>query len=88
MAETLQILFALGFIVFLVYLVSRILLKPLKLALKIVVNSLFGLLLLWGFNFIGAFFDILIPINVVTILITGFLGIPGLIFLIIMQFLL
>lgn len=88
MVDTMQILFAIGFIVFLVYIVSRILLKPIKLVLKILVNSLFGLLLLWGFNFIGAFFDILIPINVVTILLAGFLGIPGLILLIIMQFLL
>ena len=88
MADSMQVLFAVAFLVFLVYLVCRILLKPLKLALKLVVNSMFGLLLLWGFNFIGAFLSIVIPINLVTILIAGFLGIPGLILLIIMQFLL
>lgn len=88
MIDSMQILFAIAFLVFLVYLVSRILLKPLQLVFKLVVNSLFGLLLLWGFNFVGAFLQILIPINLGTILIAGFLGIPGLILLIILQFLL
>lgn len=88
MVDTMQILFAIGFLVFLVYLVSRILIKPLQLVFKLVVNSLFGLLLLWGFNFIGSFLGLLIPINLVTVLMAGFLGIPGLILLIIMQVLL
>ncbi|NLC38096.1 MAG: pro-sigmaK processing inhibitor BofA, partial [Clostridia bacterium] len=61
---------------------------PLKLAVKILVNSLFGLLLLWGFNFLGALMALAIPINLVTILVAGFLGIPGLILLIILQVLL
>lgn len=88
MVDSMQILFAVGFLVLLVYLISRILLKPLKWVFKLMVNSLFGLLLLWGFNFIGAFLGILIPINFGTIIVAGFLGIPGLILLIILQFLL
>ncbi|MGI6551714.1 MAG: pro-sigmaK processing inhibitor BofA family protein [Bacillota bacterium] len=88
MVDFLQVFFALAFLVFLVYVISRILVKPLKLAVKILVNSLFGLLLLWGFNFLGALMALAIPINLVTILVAGFLGIPGLILLIILQVLL
>lgn len=88
MVDATQIIFAVGFLIVLVYLISRILLKPLKLVFKLIVNSVFGLMLLWGFNFIGAMFHILIPINVPTVLIAGFLGLPGLILLIILQFIL
>lgn len=88
MVDATQIIFAVGFLIVLVYLISRILLKPLKLAFKLLVNSVFGLMLLWGFNFIGAAFHVLIPINVPTVLIAGFLGLPGLILLIILQFIL
>ena len=88
MVDFLQVFFALAFLVFLVYVISRILVKPLKLAVKILVNSLFGLLLLWGFNFLGTLMALTIPINLVTILVAGFLGIPGLILLIIFQVLL
>lgn len=88
MNDSMQILFAVLFLIFLVYLVGRILVKPFKLVFKIFVNSLFGLLLLWGYNFIGDYFGLIIPINLLTILIAGFLGIPGLILLIILNFIL
>jgi len=88
MVDFMQVFFALAFLVFLVYVISRILVKPLKLAVKVLVNSLFGLLLLWGFNFLGTLMALTIPINLVTILVAGFLGIPGLILLIILQVLL
>ena len=88
MIDLTQIIFAVGFLLVLIYLISRILLKPLKLIFKLIINSIVGLMLLWGFNFIGALFYILIPINIPTVLIAGFLGLPGLILLIILQFIL
>lgn len=88
MQDVVQLIFAVLFLVFLVYLVGRILAKPFKLAFKIVVNSIFGLLLLWGYNFLGQQIGIVIPINPLTILLAGFLGIPGLILLIILNFIL
>ncbi len=86
--ETLQLVFALLFLLFVVYLLGNILLKPLKLVFKIIINSFFGLILLWAFNFIGGFVDFFIPLNLVTVLVAGFLGLPGLVLLIILKIIL
>jgi inhibitor of the pro-sigma K processing machinery len=88
MNDFMQLVFAGLFLVFLIYLVGKIVVKPFRLIFKIFFNSLFGVLLLWGYNFIGNFIGIVIPINVFTVLISGFLGIPGLIVLIILNFIL
>jgi inhibitor of the pro-sigma K processing machinery len=81
-ADTIQLILALLFLGFLLYLIGGLLLRPLRLAFKIAVNSFFGLLLLWVFNFIGSYFSFTIPLNWLTVLIAGFLGIPGLLLLI------
>ncbi|NLW08196.1 MAG: pro-sigmaK processing inhibitor BofA [Clostridia bacterium] len=83
--EILQLAFAVLFLLFVLYLLGSILLKPLKLIFKLVVNSLLGVVLLWVFNFLGAFFNFFIPLNVVTVLIAGFLGLPGLILLVVLN---
>ena len=85
--ETAQLVFAVVFILFLVLIVTRILVKPLRLLAKLLFNSIVGLLMLLGFNLIGNLFGMMIPVNLVTILLTGFLGVPGLILLIILQIL-
>jgi len=83
--DTIQLILAGVFLLFLVYLLGSILLKPLKLVFKIILNSIFGLLLLWAFNFFGAYFNFFIPLNWLTILIAGFLGLPGLVLLIFLR---
>ncbi|WP_406677417.1 pro-sigmaK processing inhibitor BofA family protein [Neomoorella carbonis] len=83
--DTVQLILAGIFLLFLVYLVGSIVLKPLKWIFKIIVNSFFGLLLLWAFNFFGSNFNFFIPLNWVTVLIAGFLGLPGLILLIFLR---
>lgn len=85
--EPAQLFFAVAFVLFLLLVSARILVKPLRLLVKILVNSLIGLLLLVAFNFVGGLMDFTIPINIVTILLAGFLGIPGLILLIVVQML-
>lgn len=80
-----QLLFAVAFILFLVLVSARILVKPLRILAKMLFNSLVGLLMLIAFNFVGGLIGFTIPINLVTALVAGFLGIPGLIFLIIVQ---
>lgn len=55
----------------------RLLLTPMKLALKLAVHSGCGFLCLWLLNAISAFTGILFPINAVTVLTAGFLGLPG-----------
>lgn len=83
--DTIQLILAGIFLLFLVYLLGSILLKPLKLAFKIIINSFFGLILLWAFNFFGGYFNFFIPLNWLTVLIAGFLGLPGLLLLIFLR---
>ncbi|MGB9660388.1 MAG: pro-sigmaK processing inhibitor BofA family protein [Moorellaceae bacterium] len=80
--ESIQLILAFLFLAFLVYLVGRLLLTPLRLLGKLALNSLFGLLLLWAFNFAGHYFSFTIPLNWLTVLIAGFLGLPGLLLLV------
>ncbi|MBU3183034.1 pro-sigmaK processing inhibitor BofA family protein [Clostridium psychrophilum] len=58
---------------------------PLKILVKLILNGVFGVLLLLIANFIGNYFGMNIAINAVTALISGFLGVPGVIFLIIFK---
>ena len=74
-------LFAIFFIVYLVV-------KPFRWVLKIIFNSLLGVVFLWVINIIGQGLGFHIPINLLTILIVGLLGIPGLIVLIVFNLLL
>lgn len=59
--------------------------KFLKWPLKILLNGVIGIVLLYIANFIGGYLGFSIGINAVTALIAGFLGVPGVIFLIIFQ---
>ena len=58
-------------------LLLRLLLLPVKLAWKLVLNALCGLSCLWLINSAAIFTGIAIPINAVTALTAGTLGIPG-----------
>ncbi|MBE6047963.1 MAG: pro-sigmaK processing inhibitor BofA [Clostridium sp.] len=63
--------------------ILAILIKFFKWPIKILLNGIFGVFLLYVVNFFGASFGIHIGINIVTALIAGILGIPGVIVLII-----
>ena len=56
---------------------------PLKILGKLILNGAFGVILLLLVNFVGEYVGITIAINAVTALIAGFLGVPGVIFLIV-----
>ena len=62
-------------------LVFQVLMKPVKLLWKILLNSAIGVILLLLVNYGGNYFDFSLPINIITVLIAGFLGIPGIILL-------
>ena len=66
-------------------LVLFVILKLFKWPLKILLNGVFGVVLLYIVNLIGANFGFSIGINVVTALIAGILGIPGVAVLIIFK---
>ena len=66
-------------------LVLFVVLKLLKWPLKILLNGIFGVFILYIVNLIGVNFGFSIGINVITALITGILGIPGVAVLIIFK---
>ena len=62
-----------------------LIIKLLKWPIKILVNGIIGIILLYVANYIGEYLNFYITINPITALIAGFLGIPGVIFLVIFQ---
>jgi len=63
--------------VVLIFLIGKLFLWPLKMVLKLAANSLIGGLAILIINAIGAGFGIFIPLNMLSALIVGALGIPG-----------
>ena len=58
-------------------LLFRVMLMPVALAVKLAVHSGCGFLCLWILNTASPFTGIFLPVNAVTVLISGFLGLPG-----------
>lgn len=50
----------------------------------VIKNIVIGLILVYLTNIIGVYFNINIPVNFITILVAGFLRIPGLIVLLVL----
>ena len=55
----------------------RLLLIPMKWFFKLGIHSACGFFCLWMLNAVSTFTGICFPINAVTILVAGFLGLPG-----------
>ena len=66
----------------------RILLLPLRWGWKLLINTLCGYGCLLLLNTLGPFTHIYFPVNTVTVLIAGFLGLPGVSVLVLAQLLL
>jgi len=71
-----------------IVLLVQMIMKPVKLVWKLLFNSALGLVLLMLVNYGGAFLNFALPINIITVLVAGFLGIPGILLLICFQLLL
>ncbi|KZL88433.1 pro-sigmaK processing inhibitor BofA family protein [Clostridium magnum] len=67
------------------YILVKVFAWPLKLLFKLIINAVLGVILLLVVNFIGQYFNFYIGINAITAIIAGFLGVPGVIFLIIFK---
>lgn len=65
--------------------VLYVLIKLLKWPIKLLINGICGVILLYIVNFIGAAFGLHIAINIITALIAGIFGIPGVVALILFQ---
>lgn len=69
-----------------VIVVAKLLAWPVKKILKLAVNVVLGLIMIFLVNTFGMAIGITIPFNIVTALIAGILGVPGVIALIIIGF--
>lgn len=72
--------------ILLAVLLFRILSVPLRWMLKLLLNAAIGYVGLLIFNFFGDFIGLQIALNWVTILVTGFLGLPGVVLLLLCQY--
>lgn len=60
-----------------IFLVGKIFLWPLKMVLKLVASSLIGGIAILLINAVGAGFGLFIPLNIISAVVVGTLGIPG-----------
>ncbi len=63
----------------------RLLMLPIQWFLKIAVHAGCGFLSLWILNAVSGYSGLFIPMNAVTVSVAGFLGIPGIILLVILE---
>ena len=78
--------YAIGLV--LLYVLGYLLLVPLKWLWKLLVNGVLGGLILFGVNLIGGIFGVRLAVNFVTALIAGLLGIPGVLLLFLLKWML
>ncbi|MBU2703762.1 inhibitor of the pro-sigma K processing machinery [Sporomusaceae bacterium BoRhaA] len=81
----LNVILAYLFGIILILFVGKIFLMPLKLVFKLLYNGVVGGIMLYVINFIGIHFGFTIALNPVTALVAGFLGIPGIVLLILFK---
>lgn len=70
------------------YVILKVLSLPIKIIIKLLVNALIGGIVLFLINLIGASFGLVLDITWLTAVIVGFFGVPGVIIVMILQFLL
>ncbi len=80
-----NVILAYVFGIILIYLLGRMFLMPIKLIFRLIYNALIGGVMLWILNFAGAHFGFNIAVNPITALVAGFLGLPGVILLILFK---
>lgn len=73
--------------IILLILLFKLLTAPLKWVFKLLLNALAGFVALVLINFVGGFIGLALTINVVSCLVAGFLGLPGVILLILIKYL-
>lgn len=70
-----------GIAILAILIIGKMLSFPIKLIFKLAVNGIVGAIMLFILNFIGSSFGITVGVNVISALIAGFFGIPGVVFL-------
>ena len=68
---------------FLIYIFGRLLIVPVKMLLKLLASSVAGGIILLLINAAGGVIGIMVPVNIATAAVTGVLGVPGVLALLI-----
>lgn len=69
-----------------VYIIGVLLVLPIKIVVRLVINGIIGAIALFVINIFGGMIGLTIGINPITALVAGFLGIPGIILLLFLQY--
>jgi inhibitor of the pro-sigma K processing machinery len=84
--ETLAMVFLLIAAALSCVVIFKIAAAPIRLIFKLLLNALSGFMLLLLANLISGFFDFSVPINLLSCIVSGAFGIPGVALLILIQF--
>ncbi len=68
-----------------IFIIGRIFILPIKVVIKLVINSILGGLLIYVINMIGGFYGFHIGLNFITSIFIGLLGIPGAVLLVVLK---
>lgn len=71
--------------IFLLWLIIKLFSKPIKWIFKLLLNTLLGFVLLFVFNYLGQFVGLSVTVGWLSALVTGVLGIPGIILLLLVE---
>lgn len=86
MSMEIGILLAYAFGILVLYVIGYLFLVPVKILLKLVGNSVLGGLLIFFINLIGSFCDFHIPLNLLSSIFVGILGVPGVVLLFLLSY--
>lgn len=72
---------------FFLFIMGKLFIVPIKIMLKILLNSILGGILIFIINLVGNFFNFHIGLNIITSIFIGVLGIPGAVVVILIKLL-
>lgn len=81
MGMEIGVFLAYAFALLMVYVFGRFLLMPLKRMAGWLVSSLLGGIVIILVNYFGATYGLFVPLNLITAVVTGILGVPGIVLL-------
>ena len=71
--------------VLLLLFIARTFSGSLKFVKGVILNCILGIILLLAVNFVGGYYDFYLGLNAVTVLVSGFCGVPGVAFLVVFK---
>jgi SigmaK-factor processing regulatory protein BofA. len=83
MSTEIGILLAYALGIFALYVVGYMFLVPIKIILRLVINSIAGALAILVINWVGGYWGIHISLNVLSAVFVGVLGVPGAVLLVV-----